>query len=122
MDIYKRYYTVEQVKKITGLVQPESINNKLLHPAYLGNGYFDKEKLDFILDYAKEKDWFVKQIELFVEYLNKIEEVSYSEIARRVKISFGVISSLRFGYKTAIKILVKFRKYTYGFDKYYNAK
>ena len=114
-----RYYTVEQVKKITGLVQPESLNNKLLHPAYLGNGYFDKEKLDFILDYEREKKWFAEQIKLFVEYLNKIEEVSYSEIARRVKISFGVISNLQFGYKTAIKILVKFRNYTYGFDEYY---
>ena len=119
MDIYKRYYTVEQVKTITGLVQPESINNKLLHPAYLGRGYFDKEKLDFILDYEKEKDWFTKQIELFVEYLNKIKEVSYSEIARRVGTSFNVISNLRFGYRVAIKILVKFRKYTYGFDEYY---
>ena len=118
MDIYKRYYTVEQVKTITGLVQPESINNKLLHTAYVGRGYFDKEKLDFILDYAKGKDWFVKQIELFVEYLNKIEKVSYNEIARKVRTSFSVISNLQFGYKTAIKILVKFRNYTYGFDKY----
>ena len=120
MDTYRRYYTVEQVKKITGLVQPESINNKLLHPAYLGNGYFDKEKLDFILDYAKEKDWFVKQIELFVEYLNKIELISYSDIARKINMSINVINSLRFGYETAIKILVKFRNYTYAFDEYYN--
>jgi len=120
MDIYKRYYTVEQVKKITGLVQPESINNKLLHPAYVGRGYFDKEKLDFILDYAKEKDWFVKQIELFVEYLNKIEEVSYRKIARKINISINTIRNLQFGYEAAIKILVKFRNYTYGFDEYYN--
>ena len=115
-----RYYTVEQVKTITGLVQPESINNKLLHPAYLGNGFFDKEKLDFILDYAKEKDWFVKQIELFVEYLNKIELISYSDIARKINMSINIINSLHFGYETAIKILVKFRNYTYAFDKYYN--
>ena len=116
-----RYYTVEQVKTITGLVQPESINNKLLHPAYLGNGFFDKEKLDFILDYEKEKDWFVKQIELFVEYLNKIELISYSDMARKINMSINVINSLHFGYKTAIKILVKFRKYTYAFDKYYGS-
>ena len=114
-----RYYTVEQVQKITGLVKPESINNKLLHPAYLGRGYFDKEKLDFILDYEKEKDWFVEQIKLFVEYLNKIELILYSDMAKKVNISVNVISNLRFGYETAIKILVKFRNYTYGFDEYY---
>ena len=74
-----RYYTVEQVKKITGLVQPESANNKLLHPAYLGNGFFDKEKLDFILDYEKEKDWFVKQIEFMIIWKEKeFYEILYS--------------------------------------------
>jgi len=88
MDIYKRYYTVEQVKTITGLVQPESVNNKLLHPAYLGGGYFDKEKLDSILDYEQEKDWFVKQIQFFVEYLNKAELILYSDIAKKVTLVF----------------------------------
>ena len=119
MNTYEKCYTVEQVQKITGLLTPQSSNVKYLYPAYLGKNLFDKEKVDNILEYRKYQKWFVQQITLFVEYLNKIELVSYEEIAKKVNVSLQGIATLTFSYNKAVLILVKFRKYTYGFDEYY---
>ena len=119
MNTYEKCYTVEQVQKITGLLTPQSSNVKYLYPAYLGKNLFDKEKVDNILEYRKYQKWFVQQITLFVEYLNKIELVSYEEIAKKVNISLQGIATLTFSYNKAVLILVKFRNYTYHFDRYY---
>jgi len=88
--------------------------------AYLGNGVFSKKKFLAIKDYYEARLWFKEQIYLFVEYLNKIEDIRYMTIARRIGYSYSShIHRLDFSYNVAVKILVGFRQYARKFDTYY---
>ncbi len=65
----------------------------------------------------------VEKTKLFTEYLNKIEKVSYLEIAKISGASSQIISECAFGYKQALTICVMFRakrqKEWIGFHDYY---
>ena len=98
-------------------VNPNSPINK----CYLGMGMFDRVKVEEFMYEAEAEEWFRAEIGLFVEYLNKIVGISYSEIARRIgTTAISTITALRMTQKMGAKILVKFRAYLYGYDRYYN--
>ena len=112
-------YTLEETKAKTGISQPNSPNNKVYYQAYLGKGLFDKKMIDNIVKYENDKEWLQRQVELFVEYLNKIMDISYNKIAKSIRYHTYLVSNLRLPYHICVKILVKYRYYTYGFDRYY---
>ena len=65
------------------------------------------------------EDFFIKQTQLFVEYLKHIENISYSQIARATNSHSSVITEHKFGINLARKICKEFKPYIKKFDAYY---
>jgi len=116
-----RTYSIELVRALIGLKCPNHKSSGKIYQAYLGDNLFDANMVDEICIEQRKKDWFRRQIELFVEYLNKIEEIEYTDMAKNIGISLAAVSSLRFSYEVAIKILVKYKNYVNRFEEYYEA-
>jgi len=88
--------------------------------AYLGRGLFKKSEVLNIIATREAREWLRSEVQLFVEYLNKIEKIPYTHISKKIGISYtNHFSTLDFSYNTAVKILVKYRKYTKKYEEYY---
>jgi len=101
---------------ITCVQQP----NNRYHKYYLGKGLFVRSEIEELKYRDEAEAWFRAEIGLFIEYLNKIKHISYSDIARKIgTTAISSIAFLRIGVKMGAKILVKYRKYLVFFDTYY---
>ena len=93
-------------------------NSKIRH-CYLGRGLFN---LDCLRQFKKDieyENWFKSQTDLFIEYLNKIELISYTDMAKVIKMTIPAVATLNINLKKRAILLVKFRRYLKDFDKYY---
>jgi len=104
--------------QIRYLVNPNSPINKY---CYIGDGMFDRTGVEEFMYEKEQEEWFKAEVGNFVEYLNKIVGVSYSEMARKIgTTAISTITALRMTQKMSAKILVKYRAYLYEYDKYYS--
>ena len=94
--------------------------NGKLRPCYLGKGLFDSECLKQLKRAEEEEQWFCSQIDLFIEYLNKIEYISYTDMARVLNVTIPMVQSLHIGLHNRAVLLVKYRDYIKKFERYYN--
>ena len=83
--------------------------------AYLGNGKFSKKKLKDI----EVEDRFKKEVYLFIEYLNKVRDISYSDISRNTGFAISLISRANLNIKACSIILAKYNMFVTGFTNYY---
>ena len=103
-------------RTVKSVIHPDSSINQ---NCYLGMGRFDRVKVEEYMYEMEAKKWFIAEVGLFIEYLNKIEGISYGEMSRKVDISINSISTLKLGQKASAKLLVKFRAYLSAYDRYY---
>lgn len=103
---------------ITCVQQP----NNRYHKYYLGNGLFVRSEIEELKYRDEAEEWFKAEIGLFIEYLNKVEHISYSDIARRSNSAIPTVNALRVSVKMGVRILVKFRAYVKAFENYYKGE
>lgn len=93
--------------------------NNRCHKYYLGNGLFVRSEIEELKYQDEAEEWFKAEIGLFIEYLNKVEHISYSDIARKSNSAIPSVSALKVSIKMGARILVKFRAYIKAFENYY---
>jgi len=119
---YRNILTTEQVASMFNAKAKTIINkNSDLHKFYLGNNLFVRDKIEDLKYEYESKEWFCKEISLFIEFLNKLDGISYEKIAKKARLSCNVVATHRLGQKACAKILVAWKSYVKDFETYYRS-
>lgn len=115
-------YSLKEFAMIAGVSQPAiSMNEK--YQKYItrkdGFVFVSQSNIKKFIDDEQTIEAIREKTKLFVEYLNKIEKVTYTEISKKINLSDQSVISLMFGTEHCYKIIKAYEHFLEDFDWYY---
>lgn len=81
------------------------------------NASFDLNGFTAHNDTKKE---LVEKVSLFTEYLNKVEDMTYEQIAKVGRVTLQQVAGLNMGYVSSLKLALRFREfYPFHFKRFH---